>query len=1046
MATSVKGLTIEIGGDTTKLESALNKSRATAKSLNTELNFVNKALKLDPSNVELVAQKQTLLKTAISETKTKLEAMKQAQEQADNLMKEGVEVDQEEYRQLQREIAFTQAKLKDYEVELSNVKVNLVEVGNKITDFGNKTADVGNKLLPLSTAITALGTASAVMASNFEDAMAKVNTIADTTEVPLDDLQTSIMELSDQTGISSSEIAENVYNAISAGQKTGDAVNFVNNATKLAKAGFAESGDALDILTTIMNAYGLEAEKVTDVSDMLIQTQNLGKTTVADLASAMGKVIPTANSMNVGLDNLTASYTILTAKGIATAEATTYMNSMLNELGDSGTTVGGILKEKTGKSFQELMDDGASLGDVLGIIQQSSEESGTAFNELWGSAEAGKAGISLLSDGVDSFNTRLGEMNDSTGATDEAFGKLDTTSYEVQKTINELKNTAILLGQTILTMLQPIIAKCSEKVREFAEWFKSLSDEQKEAIVKIGLLVASLAPALIAFGKVTAIVGKIVSLIGTIKNALVGLQATLAVTGSSIGAIALPIVAIVAVIATLVLAFKHLWETNEDFRNKITEIWNGIKAKFEEFSQGIVDRLNALGFDFESLTDVLKALWEGLCSFLAPLFEGAFSNIATILGTVLDVLTGILDIFIGLFTGNWDQLWLGVQEVFSGIWEGIIGIFTTVGDTLMSLLDVICGWFGTTWSDTWNGIKQFFVDIWNGIVQFFTDTLNNIVTFFQTTWSNIVSFFTEGIPAFIENVRVWLEQLPYNLGVMIGTLIGKVIQFGIDMVTWIATNVPLFISNVITFISELPGKVWTWLVNVVTKVIEWRNQMVAKAIEIGKNFVTNVINFFKELPGKIWTWLVNAVNKIVQWRADLIQKGKEAITGMITAIVDGAKSIPGKMLEIGKNIVNGVWNGICDAKDAFVSNVKNFFGGIVDGAKSALGINSPSREMEEKVGEWIPPGVAKGITKKTGVVKSSITSMVKGVIDTAKTAVTDFGSVGYEVAYAGVPITTGAGGTVNNINNRVEIHADSVDEDHIDEICDEINKRLGDKY
>ena len=163
----------------------------------------------------------------------------------------------------------------------------------------------------------------------FEDAMAKVSTIADTTEVPLDELRSQILALSSQTGISANEIADNVYNAISAGQKTGDAVNFVTNSTKLAKAGFADAGAALDVLTTILNAYGMEASEVTNVSDMLIQTQNLGKTTVAELSSSMGKVIPTANAYHVQLDQLCAGYAKMTANGVATAESTTYMNSML---------------------------------------------------------------------------------------------------------------------------------------------------------------------------------------------------------------------------------------------------------------------------------------------------------------------------------------------------------------------------------------------------------------------------------------------------------------------------------------------------------------------------------------------------------------------------------------------------------------------------------------------------------------------------------------------------------------------------------------------
>lgn len=198
----------------------------------------------------------------------------------------------------------------------------------KHTDFGSKIEGIGNKLMPLSTATAVAGAGVVKMAWDFEDSMAKVSTIADETAVPLEELEEAILELSDKTGIAAGEIAENVYDAISAGQKTGDAVNFVRKAADLARAGFADSGDALDLLTTIMNAYKLEAEEVTNVSDTLIATQNLGKTTVAELSSSMGKIIPTANAAGVQLDQVAAGYALMTANGVATAESTTYMNSI----------------------------------------------------------------------------------------------------------------------------------------------------------------------------------------------------------------------------------------------------------------------------------------------------------------------------------------------------------------------------------------------------------------------------------------------------------------------------------------------------------------------------------------------------------------------------------------------------------------------------------------------------------------------------------------------------------------------------------------------
>lgn len=389
---------------------------------------------------------------------------------------------------------------------------SMKSVGKTMEEIGGKVSKFGSRLTKTVTAgITGLGTAAIVSASGFEDAMAKVSTIADESEMSMSDMEKAILDLSNQTGISATAIAEDVYNAISAGQKTADAVDFVSSSTKLAKAGFAETGQSLDVLTTIMNAYGMEAEDVTRVSDVLIQTQNLGKTTVADLSSTMGKVIPTAKSYNVSLEQVASAYTITTAKGIATAESTTYINSMLNELGKSGTTVSNTLKEKTGKSFAGLMQEGYSLGDCLEIVDQAAKEQNLAFNDMWGSAEAAKAGVTLLGDSAEIFNSRLAEMNDVTGSTESAFEKLETSSYKLQKVINEAKNTLADLGSTILEMVVPYLEKGAEKVHEFAEWFKGLDDNTKETIVKIGLLVAAVGPLLNVFGKGISAVGQVIT-------------------------------------------------------------------------------------------------------------------------------------------------------------------------------------------------------------------------------------------------------------------------------------------------------------------------------------------------------------------------------------------------------------------------------------------------------------------------------------------------------------------------------------------------------
>ena len=317
----IKGITLEIGGDTTQLSRALSSVNRDLRTTQSDLNSVNKALKLDPTNVNLLKDKHDLLGKAITDTRSKLDTLKEAYRQGLS----NPNIGQDEMDSLQREIDLTESSLNNLTSEYNNFGQNatqqteqvvqniktlsqtLDETGEKFKNVGDKLQSVGGTLTKtITTPIVGAGTASAKLATDFETAMAKVSTIADDS-VPIEDMRKQILQLSNDTGIAASDIAEDVYSAISAGQETGDAIAFVAKSAKLAKSGFAESAESMDLMTTILNAYGLSADEATSVSDKLIQTQNKGKTTVAELASSMGRVIPTAKAANVNLSNVTAA-------------------------------------------------------------------------------------------------------------------------------------------------------------------------------------------------------------------------------------------------------------------------------------------------------------------------------------------------------------------------------------------------------------------------------------------------------------------------------------------------------------------------------------------------------------------------------------------------------------------------------------------------------------------------------------------------------------------------------------------------------------------
>ena len=738
----IAGITVEIGGDTTKLGKALSDVDKQSRNLKTELKEVDKALKLDPKNTELLAQKQQILADAIQNSKKKLDTLKSAQEQVTAQYQRG-EIDDGKFRAFQREIEAAEQDLKNAQTAANELKSAgktaakevgeaFENAGDKISQAGDKIASAGDKLLPVTAAVSAIGGYGVKSASEFEDSMAKLSTIADTTKVPLETLEKDIKSLSDSTGIGASEIAENVYNAISAGQDTADAVNFVAESTKLATAGFADSGAALDVLTTILNAYGMKAEDVTHVSDVLINTQNLGKTTVGDLASAMGKVIPTANASGVSLENLAASYAIMTSKGIATAESTTYLNSLLNELSKSGTKSSETIKKETGKSFQELTAEGKSLADILSIVQKSADNNGLSMNDLFGSAEAGKAAMTLLSGGVDDYNAKLESMEKASGSTDEAFEKLQTNSRKAKIAINQLKNSAIELGTTILQMLQPYIEKVTEKIREFTKTFNNLDDSTKKTIIKIAGVAAAIGPVLFLIGKLTSGVGGLISSVGSLWKL----------------AAANPwVLAIGAVVAALAV----LYVKNEEFRNFV----NDTAKEFAEFFSQMAQEVKQWYEDNKPLIDdiikVLKVLSEVLIQYVmkaardtmngfklawtiisatwsvaTSFFKTIWENIKLIFSVVKDVLTGD-------FSGAWEgikQIFSNTGEFFEGVWSSIKNVFAGVGE-----------WFDGKFTAARTYIKGAF----KGLGSFFGATKDEMLEAFESFPDALAEIFRKAL-------------------------------------------------------------------------------------------------------------------------------------------------------------------------------------------------------------------------------------------------------------------------------------------------------------
>ena len=667
MDQKIRGITVTINGDTTGLGKALDTVKKQSIGLNRELKSVNKALNFNPSSASLLTEKQKVLTDSVRAAREELKTLEAAQANVEKMYASG-DIDRGAYLEFQRQLEAARAnveRLQDQLVEFGGAAGQIMQqAGKKVSEFGSTVEGIGNKLMPISAATAAAGVATVKMAWDFEDSMAKVSTIADTTEVPLEDLQAAILELSDESGIAAGEIAENVYNAISAGQKTGDAVNFVRHATDLARAGFADSGNSLDLLTTIMNAYKLEANEVTNVSDNLIATQNLGKTTVAELSSSMGKIIPTANAANVSLDQLCAGYALMTANGVATAESTTYMNSMLNELNKSGSTVAKTLQDETGKGFSELMAEGYTLGDVLGIVSAAADDQGLKFTDMFGSAEAAKAGLILLGNSVSDvenglveaggstsqFNEMLAGIQAGAGGTESALEKLETKNRKAQVAFNLVKNAALDFGQVASGMLAPYVEQFAGVIEKATDKLKNMDEGQKKAVITFAAVVAAAGPVLSVAGKGISIVGNLITTGGKIVTTFQGASAAmkagasafqLAGAGAKIAGVAItvltsPITWIVAGIAALVAGFVLLYNHCEGFRNGVNAIASGIKtawnASMDALKSTAQEKLSAVRTAYEENGGGIK----GAAAAAMEAVKGAY----TFGLTFIDKLTG----------------------------------------------------------------------------------------------------------------------------------------------------------------------------------------------------------------------------------------------------------------------------------------------------------------------------------------------------------------------------------------------------------------------
>ncbi|WP_078430485.1 phage tail tape measure protein [Alkalihalobacterium alkalinitrilicum] len=612
----------EIGRESSNLrkefklkESQLKQNGTESDLLKNKVNYLSKEHELASNKVKATEEQLAKAKAMYGENSTEVERLNSRL--LDAKVRE---------QQFANELAEATKELADQEDKVKQLSKTLDETGGKMKDMG------GTLTKGVTLPIVAAGGAAAKFAIDQETAFAKVSTLLDESSTDMEEYRKNVRDASSDMGVAFGEYSEAVYQSISAGIDQGEAVEFSGKMAKLAKGGFTSMTTATDLTTTALNSYGLSIEETDNVMDMLINTQNQGKTTVDELASSMGKVIPTAKSQNVGLDQLSTGYAVLTKNGIATAEAGTYMNAMFGELGKSGSKTDKILREKTGKSFAELQAEGMNTADVLGILQQEADGAGLQLSDMFGSSEAGRAAMVLLTEEGNEFNEILASMGDVAGATDAAFEKMnDTTGQKLKQSLVKAQNAAAEFGDVIA----PIIGKAADIVSNLIGRFSNLSPTMKTSIVVVAALAAAIGPLLV-------VLGTIIQSIGVILPLLTKLGALLKVVRVAKLALLGPIGLVVAAIVGLIAYFVHLYKTNENFRNKVNQIWNKIKEIFSSAINNTIQKFNEMRTKF---TNTANQIWTTATNIFNNVKNAIMNPIETAKSTVLGIIEEIKSAF-----------------------------------------------------------------------------------------------------------------------------------------------------------------------------------------------------------------------------------------------------------------------------------------------------------------------------------------------------------------------------------------------------------------
>lgn len=913
---NIKGITIDIGGNTTGLSKALADVNKTSKNLQNELKQVDKLLKLDPKNTEILEQKQKLLSGAIGNTKEKLETLKEAERQAQQQFQKG-EISEEQYRALQREVIKTEQELKELEKAAEGSNSKLDKVADAAGKFGERAENAGKKMLPVTAGIAAIGAAGVASFNELDAGYDTIITKTGATGEALDGLQASMDTVFGDLPTTAEDAGIAIGEVNTRFGVTGEMLETLSGQfIKFAEINETDLNTSIGTTHKIMQAWNLDAAQTPNV---------LGLITT--------KAQQTGISVDVLMNSVLENNSVFKEMGLTFEQSIGLMAQFERNGVNSQTALAGLKKAVVNYAKDGLTMEEGLRKTIDSIKNAGSETKALALaQEVFGTKGAAEM-TNAIREGRFSVDDLCGSMEEYGSTVEDTFNATLDPPDRAKVALNNLKIAGADLGNSILSALAPALEKIIDGAKGLAQWFGGLSDGAKTAIVVIGGIIAAIGPALITIGKISTGISSI-----TRAAKIMGPAISAALKAFSPSPIAL----VVTAIAALVAGFVYLWNNCEGFRNFFIGMWEHIKAAFQSFIDWASPAIETIKGFFIGLWEKLQEIWAAILESLQPLKDAIF----------------------GAFQQAWELIkiiWDIVQPYFQVLWDGIQAIFSVASAN-------IGGFFNAAWTViqvVWDVAVSYFQAVWDTIQAIFSVVSAVLGGFFSTAWAAIKAVWDTVTGYF---TAVW-ETIKGIFAVVRAVLSGNWSEAW-EAIKGIVGAWAGFFSGVWESIKSVFSAVGSWFSGIFSAAWE----AIKSVVSTWASFFSGVWNGIKSVFSAVGSWFSGIFS--AAWNAIKQVWGgvKEFFSG-IWGKIKSAFNV-GDMLSIGTDLIKGLWNGINNATKWILDKIKGFCGSVLNGFKSFFGIKSPSRVMRDQVGKMLAEGISVGIDDAKDSVISSIDALV----------------------------------------------------------------------